>query len=435
MQSAAAPGLNAGHDSDDDMENHERRSGPRGKYDDSSESSDGEIDDAGNDARLEAELDHLWREYKERHTKKGAKFKPHESNGRDKRTALGAGELESDDEDDASAGSDEDDEATERALARSRAKAEADAAPSNPLVVDLEGGAKKTGGGKLDWFANDLFNTAGPAVGSVKQARSEAKAAAKRKVQEEEEDSDASGFDDDDDYFAAGEGDDSGDEADSESEEEEAPPRSKKAKAAGAQKKGAIKPVGPGAKAAKSAEDDSDSDEDDYDEIRTAAAAKKKREEAKEAKSAAKAAAKELAIKKSKKKGAKPYDDTYDDDTDSSEDDGGAGLQGNDPTGVKSSRARRGADNAGFIEVGPEHEAGSSSEDSDDEDVDDISDGEKAEILAIGKNMIRKKDRVSAAATTPSQACFSSVVEPHAFPSDDTGIFGSAVAAPPFSCL
>jgi hypothetical protein len=30
-----------------------------------------------------------------------------------------------------------------------------------------------------------------------------------------------------------------------------------------------------------------------------------------------------------------------------------------------------------------------------DKDVDDISDGEKAEILAIGKKMLRKKERVS----------------------------------------
>jgi len=49
-----------------------------------------------------------------------------------------------------------------------------------------------------------------------------------------------------------------------------------------------------------------------------------------------------------------------------------------------------------YSKVGAEAEAGSSSDGSDDEptDVDDISDGEKAEILAIGKHMIRKKERV-----------------------------------------
>ena len=46
------------------------------------------------------------------------------------------------------------------------------------------------------------------------------------------------------------------------------------------------------------------------------------------------------------------HDDTYDDDSDSSMDDGGAGLEGDDPLGNKSSRARRGEDNAGFVEMG-----------------------------------------------------------------------------------
>ena len=48
------------------------------------------------------------------------------------------------------------------------------------------------------------------------------------------------------------------------------------------------------------------------------------------------------------------------------------------------------------MEAPAEYEARSDSSGSDTEsdDPDDISDGEKAEILAIGKNMIRKKDRV-----------------------------------------
>jgi hypothetical protein len=48
------------------------------------------------------------------------------------------------------------------------------------------------------------------------------------------------------------------------------------------------------------------------------------------------------------------------------------------------------------MEAPAEYEANSDSSDSESEsdDVDDISDDEKAEILAIGKNMIRKKERV-----------------------------------------
>ena len=136
----------------------------------------------------------------------------------------------------------------------------------------------------------------------------------------------------------------------------------------------------------------SDSDEDDYDELRRAADDKREKADAK----AAKRKEKEEAIKKAKaaakRRGAK-YDDTYDDDEDSSEDDGGWGLEGDDATGTKMSRARAGKDNAGFMEVAAEMSGSESSDDG--KDVDDISDGEKAEILAIGKKMLRKKERVS----------------------------------------
>jgi hypothetical protein len=48
------------------------------------------------------------------------------------------------------------------------------------------------------------------------------------------------------------------------------------------------------------------------------------------------------------------------------------------------------------MEAEPEAGESSGSDDEvDKEDLDDISDGEKAEILAIGKKMIRRKDRVS----------------------------------------
>ena len=152
---------------------------------------------------------------------------------------------------------------------------------------------------------------------------------------------------------------------------------------------------------------DADSDEEDYDALRVASAAAKKKdgfasEEKRERREAAKTAAQETEETRVfhawvfQKESRGVADDTYDDDTDSSEDDGGAGLSGADPAGANASRARAGRDNAGFLEAPAELEARSDSSGSDTEsdDPDDISDGEKAEILAIGKNMIRKKDRV-----------------------------------------
>ena len=59
------------------------------------------------------------------------------------------------------------------------------------------------------------------------------------------------------------------------------------------------------------------------------------------------------------------------------------------------------------MEAPAEYEAASGSDsDEDDDDPDDISDGEKAEILAIGKNMIRKKDRVRASEAKPKRTRF-----------------------------
>jgi AdoMet-dependent rRNA methyltransferase SPB1 len=71
VQAAAAPGIDASRDSDDDLGDVERRAGARGKYDDSSEEEADAEDGRANDARLEAELDLMWREYKARHGKKG----------------------------------------------------------------------------------------------------------------------------------------------------------------------------------------------------------------------------------------------------------------------------------------------------------------------------------------------------------------------------
>jgi len=398
---AEAPGVDAAVHSDDELQAAAARE-DEFEYD---PALDG--DGADNQARLESELDMLYEEYKSRHKRRGAKFDAEQKKGRAdgigaQRTALGAGEL---DDDDASDLSDGEDAAVKRARDRAVAKEAKDAALSanpNPLLVDL--GAKDAAkaaakAGVGDWFDNDLFAQPGVATGSAKQAKAQAKAAAKRKAAAEEEDgddsdhddSDASGFDDDDEYFAADESSDS--ESEESDEPEKRSKRSKKTPAvavandeAGANR-GKKKRRGNGKSA-----DASDSDEDDYDELRRAADDEREKADAK----AAKRKEKEEAIKKAKaaakRRGAK-YDDTYDDDEDSSEDDGGWGLEGDDATGTKMSRARAGKDNAGFMEVAAEMSGSESSDDG--KDVDDISDGEKAEILAIGKKMLRKKERVS----------------------------------------
>ena len=401
---AEAPGVDAAVDSDDELQAAAARE-DEFEYD---PALDG--DGADNQARLESELDMLYEEYKSRHKRRGAKFDAEQKKGRAdgigaQRTALGAGEL---DDDDASDLSDGEDAAVKRARDRAVAKEAKDAALSanpNPLLVDL--GAKdaakaaaKTGVG--DWFDNDLFAQPGVATGSAKQAKAQAKAAAKRKAaaaaeeddgdDSDHDDSDASGFDDDDEYFAADESSDS----ESDSESDEPAKRSKRSKktptVAGANDEAGANRGKKKRQGNSKSADASDSDEDDYDELRRAADDEREKADAK----AAKRKEKEEAVKKAKaaarRRGAK-YDDTYDDDEDSSEDDGGWGLEGDDATGTKMSRARAGKDNAGFMEVAAEMSGSESSDDG--KDVDDISDGEKAEILAIGKKMLRKKERVS----------------------------------------
>ena len=339
----------------------------------------------------------LYEEYKTRHKKRGTKFDAEQKKGRAdgvgaQRTALGAGELDEDDDSDLDADADA---AAVRTKDRAAAKEAEKDAPQNPMLMDL--GTKKAmkaeaKAGMGDWFDNDLFAQPGVKTGSAKQAKAEAKAAAKRTAAEKdaEDDSDASGFDDDDDYFAADES------SDSEETDDEEPAAAKKSKSDKKTDKKTDKKAGTktGAKTGtkKSAKADSDSDEDDYDQLRAAADDLRRKEKEK----AAKAKEKEEALKKAKaaakKRGGK-YDDTYDDDEDSSEDDGGWGLESNDATGTTMSRARKGKDNAGFMEAAAEMSGSDTSDE--DKDVDDISDGEKAEILAIGKKMLRKKERVS----------------------------------------
>ena len=410
VQTAAAPGVDASRDSDDDLGDAERRAGARGRYDDSSEEDGGDvIDGRANDARLEAELDLMWREYKARHTKKGVRF-AEKTKGRDERVVIGAGEIGSEDDDDEA---DQAGAAMRRAGQRALARAMQDAAPSNPLLYDPDADARRADAKPTeftkttDWFANDLFAQAAPEVGSRTHLKSEAKAElrkareaeARAKAAESESDgeSDEDGFDEDDEYFdaektSADDAETSAGTRSASGEEDDATPSSDALRNASKKRVGAD--VG-----------DADSDEEDYDALRVASAAKKKKEDARLEKRERREAAKAASLKKQKKrasstpgssKKAAAYDDTYDDDTDSSEDDGGAGLSGADPAGAVAARARAGRDNAGFLEAPAELEARSDSSGSDTEsdDPDDISDGEKAEILAIGKNMIRKKDRV-----------------------------------------
>ena len=410
VQTAAAPGVDASRDSDDDLGDAERRAGARGRYDDSSEEDGGDvIDGRANDARLEAELDLMWREYKARHTKKGVRF-AEKTKGRDERVTIGAGEIGSEDDDDEA---DQAGAAMRRAGQRALARAMQDAAPSNPLLYDPDADARRADAKPValtkttDWFANDLFAQAAPEVGSRTHLKSEAKAElrkareaeARAKAAESESDgeSDEDGFDEDDEYFdaektSADDAETSAGTRSASGEEDDATPSSDALRNASKKRVGAD--VG-----------DADSDEEDYDALRVASAAKKKKEDARLEKRERREAAKAASLKKQKKrasstpgssKRAATYDDTYDDDTDSSEDDGGAGLSGADPAGAVAARARAGRDNAGFLEAPAELEARSDSSGSDTEsdDPDDISDGEKAEILAIGKNMIRKKDRV-----------------------------------------
>ena len=428
VSKASAPGLAGGSGVlDSDSEDPEERR--RGAGDGDASDSDDALDaDARGDAAMEEELDQLWREYKARHTKKGATFAD-PTRGRDKRVKIGAGELAEEDEEGETRSDSSEDEAgaaTRRAGERRAAEAAAEAEPGNPLLFDPEGasGDRGKGGGKgvasaaKDWFAAGIFGEKDPAVGSATQLKAEEKRAQQNSLRgkqktktsaneensaEGESDSDADSddvFDDDDDYFADASKGAAEDEDEDEAEDEGG-------------KVGGVK-VGGGAKASRSKGKGkgkkgpavgSDSDEDDYDDLREQAKAKKLRDEAKAAKAAAKeAAAKAARAKRSKRR----YDDTYDDDSDSSVDDGGAGLEGDDPTGIRSDRARRGAHNAGFMEAPAEYEAasGSDSDEEDDDDPDDISDGEKAEILAIGKNMIRKKDRVRASEAKPKRTRF-----------------------------
>ena len=118
------------------------------------EDSDAESDSEEEERRLDREVDDMWEMYKARRMKKGEKF-TEPSKGRDKRTQLGAGELDDEDEDEDEDASDpaddefksdsdelewEDDEEEEEVPKSKRNKTKKD---SNPLVVDLGTKRKK----------------------------------------------------------------------------------------------------------------------------------------------------------------------------------------------------------------------------------------------------------------------------------------------------
>jgi len=152
VSKAPTPGIDAAHDSDEDPDEGL-----------SNEDSDSEEDER----RLDKEVDDMWKMYKSRRTQKGDKF-TEVSKGRDKRTTLGAGELDDESGSDSEALSDPaddefksdsdelewgDDEDTPKGK-KLKAKHE-----TNPLMVD--DGSKRSGknasaAAKM-WFANDLF--------------------------------------------------------------------------------------------------------------------------------------------------------------------------------------------------------------------------------------------------------------------------------------
>ena len=85
VSKAPTPGLGAAYDSDEEP-------------DAVGEDSDAESDSEEEERRLDREVDDMWEMYKARRMKKGEKF-TEPSKGRDKRTQLGAGELDDEDED------------------------------------------------------------------------------------------------------------------------------------------------------------------------------------------------------------------------------------------------------------------------------------------------------------------------------------------------
>jgi len=315
---------------------------------DSDEDPDEEMDSGGSDSdteederRLDREVDQMWAMYKARRSKKGEKF-TEPSKGRDQRTRLGAGELEdesSDDEDQPSDPADDEFKSDSDELEWDTEEDEEEDAP----VGKKSKSAERKG-------ANPLL---------VELEKKKGKSAAKAADMWFSNDLFASGGKKKTSNASGGASADS-----SESEEEEEAP----------------KPTKRGKK--KSKKDEDSEDDDDFDDLR----AKAKR--AKDAKAEADAKTKK-ATKKAKATGGKggaKRDDTYDDDA--SDDDKPSSRRGG---------KKKGEDDFEVVAAERDASSGSDSDESDgygyDSEVDELSDDTRARILALGKKMIRKKDR------------------------------------------
>ena len=329
VSKAPAPGSAAAYDSDED---------PDEEMDSDGSDSDTEEDER----RLDKEVDQMWAMYKARRSKKGEKF-TEPSKGRDQRTQLGAGELA-----DESSDEDEEDE------------------PSDPADDEF-----KSDSDELEWDTDEDEDEDVPVGKKSKSAKNKDANPLLVELEKKKGKSAAKAADMwfSNDLFASKKKTSSSNANDaaadsSDSEEEEAPKPAKRGK--------------------KSSKKDEDSDDDDFDDLR----AKAKR--AKEAKADADAKAKK-ATKKAKAtggKGSAKHDDTYDDDDDESDDDKPSSRRG---------KKKKGDDDFEVVAAERDASSGSDSDESDgygyDSEVDELSDDTRARILALGKKMIRKKDR------------------------------------------
>ena len=382
----AAPSVPADYYEDSDSElNATRRK--QSRYD--SEDSDAENDIENDTSRLDSSLDALYKQYKERQKKKGRSVgEGSKSTGRDKRATLeddGDGELGSDDDDEESDESDseethfdedddaplewendDDDEAEEKKTKKTNKS-------KNNLIVEFDPSkVKPSAKATADrWFSNDLFSeiektTSATEKKNAKTSKGQAKEDKEKEKKKKEKAKKKANENNDEDS-------DEEDEDDYESLREEARARKlEKAKeAAKIAKEGELKTKkqqdkldkkrkkATGGKTGVSGDTTYDSGSDDVD------VGRKKRALRAEA-----AAADYLDIVPR----GNDDDDQYDDDDNDVDDASDGGARRN----VKNRNRRRRAD-------------GSDSDES--TDVDELSDGARAEILAIGKKMLRRKQR------------------------------------------
>ena len=299
---------------------------------DSGADSDADSDTEEDERRLDKEVDEMWAMYKARRSKKGEKF-TEPTKGRDKRVQIGAGELDDGSDEESASDDDVSDPADDEFKSDSDElewEDDEDAAPKGKKSKP----SKDTNPLLVDLGAKPKKNAA--KVADMWFSNDLFSSGKKAATVAADKDSD-------------------------EDEEEEAPKPKVESKKA---KKEAKKE----AKKKKSADEE---EEENFDDLRAKAKAAKEKKDKADAKA------------KAKKTGGKVRDDTYDDDSDEEQ----APKKGK----------KVGADD--FEIVAAEDDAPSSSETDDDEkfdydsEVDELSDDTRARILAIGKKMIRKKDR------------------------------------------